>query len=319
MMREEDEIRVPIYLMTGFLESGKTSFLRFTIEQDYFYIPEKTLLIVCEEGEAEYDTETLKVANTVMEVVESEEEFTPELLAAMEIAHSPSRVIIEYNGMWQVSKLEEMKMPSGWGIVQHITTVDGSTFQMYMNNMKSLFMEMVRHADLVLFNRCREEDPLATYRRGIKVANQSAEVIFEDEEGEIDVFADSLPFDIDAPVIDIAPEDYGIWYVDAMDNPEKYENKVVKFKGRVIKPKDLSAKYFVPGRTAMTCCADDTTFIGYICKSSYASKIKAGQWVEVTAKVVVEKQSLYQGFGPVLYASHVEVCQPLEEEMVYFN
>ena len=41
-----DEIRVPIYLMTGFLESGKTSFLNFTIGQDYFYIEGRTLLIL---------------------------------------------------------------------------------------------------------------------------------------------------------------------------------------------------------------------------------------------------------------------------------
>lgn len=316
---QEEEIRVPIYLMTGFLESGKTSFLKFTIEQDYFYIQEKTLLILCEEGEAEYDPETLKMANTVVETIESFEELTPELLTAMDIAHNPARVIIEYNGMWQVSKLEEMKLPSGWGIAQHITTVDGSTFQMYMNNMKSLFMEMVRHADLVLFNRCKPQDPLATYRRGIKVANQSAEIIFEDEEGEIDVFADSMPFDIDAPVIEILPEDYGIWYVDALDHPDKYQDKIVKFKGRVMKSKNFAAKYFVPGRTAMTCCADDTTFIGYICKSPYASKLKAGEWVEVTAKVAVEHQSFYRGEGPVLYAQDVRSCEALEDEMVYFT
>ena len=316
---QEEEIRVPIYLMTGFLESGKTSFLRFTMEQDYFVIPERTLLIVCEEGETEYDREALALVNTVVEVVEDEAEFTPQLLNAMEIAYSPARVIIEYNGMWQVSRFEEMQLPAGWGIGQHITTVDGSTFQMYMTNMKSQFMDMVRHADMVLFNRCRPDDPLATYRRGIKVANQSAEVIFEDEEGEIDVFQDSMPFDMDAEVIEIAPEDYGIWYVDAMDHPDKYENKTVRFKGRVIKPKDLKAKYFVPGRMAMTCCADDTTFIGYICRSPYTSKLKAGQWVEVTAKIAVEQQKLYQGYGPVLYAEHVELCQPLEEEMVYFN
>lgn len=316
---QEDEIRVPIYLMTGFLESGKTSFLKFTIEQDYFMIPEKTLLILCEEGEAEYDKEALELANTVMEVVEREEDLTPQLLKAMDIAYSPARVIIEYNGMWQVNRFEEMELPSGWGIGQHITTVDGSTFEMYMANMKSQFMDMVRHADMVLFNRCRPGDPLASYRRGIKVANQSAEVIFEDEEGEIDVFQDSMPFDMDAEIIDIAPEDYGIWYVDAMDHPDKYEDKKVRFKGRVIKPKDLRSKYFVPGRMAMTCCADDTTFIGYVCKSPYTSKLKAGQWVEVTAKIAVEKQPLYHGFGPVLYAEHVEVCQPLEDEMVYFN
>lgn len=316
---QEEEVRVPIYLMTGFLESGKTSFLRFTIEQDYFAIPEKTLLILCEEGEEEYDPEILKSRNTVVEVVEEEEDLTPEYLMALDIAHNPGRVLIEYNGMWSVKRLEEMHFPSGWGIVQHITTVDGSTFQMYMNNMKSLFMEMVRHAELVLFNRCRQSDPLAAYRRSIKVVNQSSEIIFEDDEGEIDVFAESLPFDLDAPVIDILPEDYGIWYVDALDHPEKYEGKTVKFKGRVLKPTGINPKCFVPGRIAMTCCADDTTFIGYICKSSDASKLKADDWVEVTGIIAVEKQAAYHGYGPVIHAEKVEVCEPLEDEMVYFS
>lgn len=167
----------------------------------------------------------------------------------------------------------------------------------------------------------QKEDPLPTYRRGIKVANQRAEVIFEDEEGELgDIFQDEMPFDMNAPVIEILPEDYGIWFVDAMDHPENYEGKTVKFKARVMKPRGMGSKFFVPGRTAMTCCADDTTFLGYVCKSAYAPKLTPGEWVEVTAKVGIEKRNEYQGEeGIVLDAEHVEQCDPLEDEMVYFN
>lgn len=315
-----EEIRVPIYLISGFLESGKTSFLNFTLQQDYFYIEGKTLLILCEEGEEEYDMEALKLANTVVEIIEKEEDLTPERLMAMDIIHQPERVIMEYNGMWLVSKFEQMRLPEGWGIEQEITCVDASTFQMYMNNMKSIFMDMVRNADMVVFNRCNLEDPLPSYRRSIKVVNQSAEVIFEDEEGELeDIFQDEMPFDVNAPIIEILPEDYGIWFVDAMDNPDTYVGKTVRFKGRALKPRGMGSKFFVPGRTAMTCCADDTTFLGYVCKSGYAPKLREGQWVEVTAKVAFENRMEYQGEGIVLYADHVEPCAPLEEEMVYFN
>jgi len=315
-----EEIKVPIYLITGFLESGKTSFLSFTLQQDYFQVEGKTLLILCEEGEEEYDEEALKKSNTVVEVIDSEEELTPERLAAMDILHQPERVIIEYNGMWLVSKFEEMEKPAGWGVEQHITCVDASTFQVYMANMKSLFMDMVRNADMVIFNRCQEEDPLPSYRRSIKVVNQRAEIIFEDEEGELgDLFEDEMPFDIDAPVIEIQPEDYGIWFVDAMDNPEKYVGKTVRFKGRVMKPRGMGSKFFVPGRVAMTCCADDTTFLGYVCRSDNASHIKEGSWVEVTAKVAFENRTEYQGEGIVLYASDAKECEPLKDEMVYFN
>ena len=315
-----DEIRVPIYLITGFLESGKTTFLRFTLDQDYFQIDGKTLLILMEEGEEEYDTKALAKNNTVVEVVEKEEDLTTERLEAMEIIHQPDRVIIEYNGMWLVSKFYDMKLPFGWGVEQHITCVDGSTFQVYMANMKSIFMDMVKYTDMVVFNRCKREDPLANYRRSIKVSNQSAEVIFEDEEGEIDdIFGDQMPFDVNAPVIEIPPEDYGIWFVDAMDHPDTYVGKTVRFKGRVMKPRGMGSKFFVPGRIAMTCCADDTTFLGFVCKSAFAPKLKEKEWVEVTAKVAFERRMEYQGDGVVLYAENVTPCEPLEEEMVYFN
>ena len=315
-----DEIRVPIYLITGFLESGKTTFLRFTLDQDYFQIDGKTLLILMEEGEEEYDTKALAKNNTVIEVIEKEEDLTTERLEAMEIVHQPDRVIIEYNGMWLVSKFYDMKLPSGWGVEQQITCVDGSTFQVYMANMKSIFMDMVKYADMVVFNRCKKEDPLANYRRSIKVSNQSAEVILEDEEGEIDdIFGDQMPFDVNAPVIEIPPEDYGIWFVDAMDHPDTYVGKTVRFKGRVMKPRGMGSKFFVPGRIAMTCCADDTTFLGFVCKSAYAPKLNEKEWVEVTAKVAFERRMEYQGDGIVLYAENVTPCEPLAEEMVYFN
>ncbi|MGI6069493.1 MAG: GTP-binding protein [Blautia sp.] len=315
-----EEIRVPVYLMTGFLESGKTSFLNFTIAQDYFYIDGTTLLILCEEGEEEYDPQILKASHTVVEIIEKEEDLTTERLSAMEVLYQPERVIVEYNGMWLVSKLEQMQLPEGWGIEQHITTVDASTFPMYLNNMKSQFMDMVRNADMVVFNRCKQGDPLASYRRGIKVANQKVQIIFEDEEGEIDdIFDGEMPFDMNAPIIDIAPEDYGIWFVDAMDHPDHYEGKTVRFQGRVLKPRPISSQCFIPGRTAMTCCADDTTFIGFICKSADTPKFSKGDWVEVTAKIAVENQSAYRGYGPVLYAEKVTACEPLPEEMVYFN
>lgn len=315
-----NEIQVPIYLITGFLESGKTTFLDFTLQQEYFAIEGKTLLILCEEGEVEYDEEILKEHNTVVEIIESREDFNEERLMLMDILHKPERVVIEYNGMWLVSDLAKTKMPEGWGVEQQITCVDASTFQVYLNNMKSIFMDMVRTADLVIFNRCTEEDPLADYRRSIKVANQAAEVIFEDEEGELDqIFEEDLPYDLDAPIVDIAPEDYGIWFVDSMDNPERYVGKTVRFKARALHPRGMGSKYFVPGRTAMTCCADDTTFLGFVCRYAGAAHIKEGVWVEITAEMKLEERTEYQGEGIVLYAEMAEVCEPLPDEMVYFN
>ena len=177
---------VPVYLITGFLESGKTQFLDFTIHQSYFQIPDKTLLILCEEGEEEYDEESLKKMNTVIEIIEDPEDFNADTLQMLNKKHQPGRVLVEYNPLWSVDKFYQTDMPRYWDLAQHIVTVDASTFQIYMNNMKSLFMEMIRNADLVIFNRCQDEHPLANFRRSVKVVNSRAEVVFENEEGEID-------------------------------------------------------------------------------------------------------------------------------------
>lgn len=318
----EDEIDIPIYLITGFLESGKTTFINFTVAQEYFQIDEPTLLITTEEGEVEYDEKELLKYNTVLEVVENQEQFTPDYLKKLKRRYSPERVILEYNPLWSVKSLEEMEMPRGWGIVQEIVTVDASCFQIYMQNLslKSIFMEMVQHADMVMFNRCRPEDPLPSLRRSIKVVNPACDVLFENEEGEINnIFEDAMPYDLDADVIDIEDADYGIFYVDMEDHPERYRGKTVRFKGRVLKSEDAKAEFFVPGRMAMTCCADDTTFIGYICEFPKAKSLLMGQWVEVTAQVDWKYMPQYEGEGPVLIAKDIKSAKKPEVDLVYFN
>lgn len=310
---------VLVYLMTGFLDSGKTQFLNFTLKQDYFQIDGTTLLLLCEEGEEEYDSEELKKYNVVVETVDSQEDLTEEYLLELDIQYRPERVVIEYNGMWKVSDFESLRLPAGWGIEQKLTTVDASTFQMYLTNLKPLFVEMVRGAEMVLFNRCTDIKPLAGYRRSVKVVSPQAEVIFEDDEGEIEnIFQDDVPYDLNAPVIQVRPEDYGIWYVDVMENQEKYRGKTVEYTARVLKPKSFPSKLFFLGRMAMTCCADDTTFLGYICKSAYAPKLKAGQWVKIRAKVRYENLAMYHGSGPVLEAEYIETDDAIPD-LVYFN
>ena len=310
---------VLVYLMTGFLDSGKTQFLNFTLKQDYFQIDGTTLLLLCEEGEEEYDSEELKKYNVVVETVDSQEDLTEEYLLELDIQYRPERVVIEYNGMWKVSDFESLRLPAGWGIEQKLTTVDASTFQMYLTNLKPLFVEMVRGAEMVLFNRCTDIKPLAGYRRSVKVVSPQAEVIFEDDEGEIEnIFQDDVPYDLNAPVIQVRQEDYGIWYVDVMENQEKYRGKTVEYTARVLKPKSFPSKLFFLGRMAMTCCAGDTTFLGYICKSAYAPKLKAGQWVKIRAKVRYENLAMYHGSGPVLEAEYIETDDAIPD-LVYFN
>ena len=319
-MYEEDEVEIPIYLITGFLESGKTSFINFTVAQDYFQIDGPTLLITTEEGEVEYDEKELLKHNTVLEIVEGPEQFTLDYLKKLNRKYRPERIILEYNPLWSVKKLEEMELPRGWGIVQEIVTVDASCFQIYMQNMKSVFMEMAKNADMVMFNRCRPEDPLPAFRRSIKVVNQACDVLFENEEGEIDnIFEDQMPFDTDADVIEIDDADYGIWYVDMGDNPERYEGKTVHFRGMVLKSKDVGADFFVPGRMAMTCCAEDMTFLGFACVYDKIDLYQERDWVKVTAVVKKEYFADYEGEGPVLYAESVTKAKQPKEPVISFT
>lgn len=306
---------IPVYLITGFLESGKTTFLRETIEEDYFAIKGTTLLLVCEEGMEEYEPDALEANGTVMEVIEEEEDFTEEKLLSLEFAYKPERILIEYNGMWNVRNL---KLPSHWELQQQITFIDASTFSVYFTNMKSLLAEMLRKSELVIFNRCGGIEELSVYRRNVKAVNQRAQVVFEDAEDETvdQITEEDLPYDMKAPVIEIAEEDFGIWYIDAMENTQRYEGKTVRFKGMVLKPGGFPKNYFVPGRMAMTCCAEDIAFLGFVCKSRESRRLSNKEWVKVTAEVKNEYWEDYNGKGPVLYAVEIEASSPAEEEVL---
>ncbi len=306
----DDEI-MPVFLINGFLEAGKTEFLSFTMEQEYFQTEGKTLLIVCEEGETEYEQELLKDSRTSVVYVDELGQISPERLTELELLYNPERVLIEWNGMWNQ---DDLKLPKDWVIYQQITIVDMSTFELYVKNMKSLLAAMVRGSELVICNRCDGIEDLERYKRMLKSMNTKCEIVFEDENGEIDELSEEdLPYDLSDDVIEIGPDAYGIWYIDCMDKPERYVGKIVEFTAMVLKSPEFPKNYFVPGRMAMTCCAEDMTFLGYICKAKEARHLETRQWVKVRARVELEFWKDYHGEGPVLYAENVEPAQPIED------
>lgn len=306
----------PVYIINGFLESGKTEFITYTLAQPYFQIRGKTLLILCEEGEKEYDADLLKQSRTELVLIEAEEEFTTGRLIELEKKYKPERIIIEYNGMWNY---KEMKLPWHWKIEQQITTIDASTFPMYFTNMKSLLAEQIRKSELIIFNRCDGVGDLSSYKRNIKAINQKAEIVFEDANGEInEIMEEDLPYDLKAPVIELNNEGYGIWYLDSLDHLERYEGKTVRFTAMVLKPEQFPHNYFVPGRMAMTCCAEDMAFLGYACEYDQTDALTNKQWVKVTARVEKEYFADYQGEGPVLHALNVEPAKAPKEEVISF-
>ncbi len=306
-----DDDVMPLFLINGFLEAGKTQFLQFTMEQEYFQAEGKTLLIVCEEGDTEYDVNLLNRTKTSVVYVDSLEELTPARLEELELLYNPERVLMEWNGMWNQ---DELKLPKDWTVYQQVTIIDGSTFDLYVKNMKPLLGAMVRNSELIICNRCDDVEDLEGYRRTLLAMNNQAEIVFEDAEGEITEISEAdLPYDMSADVIEIKPEAYGIWYIDCMDKPDRYRGKTVEFTGMVLKSKNFPKNYFVPGRMAMTCCEADMTFLGYVCKAREARLLETKQWVKVRARIEYEEWQDYGGVGPVLYADSVEQTEPIKD------
>lgn len=308
----------PVYIINGFLESGKTEFISYTLSQPYFQTRGTTLLILCEEGETEYDEDILKRSRTIVEVVDEEGQMTAANMIELEKKYKPERIIIEYNGMWNFKNL---KMPWHWKVEQQITTIDASTFQNYYTNMRSLLAEMIRKSELIIFNRCDGlTDQLGSFKRNVKAVNPQAEIIFEDKDGEVSqIFEEDLPYDLKEEKLDLDDYGYGIFYLDAMDNLDRYLDKTIRFKAMVLKPENSNDEYFVPGRMAMTCCADDMAFLGYACKYDRCSELGNKDWVEVTATVHREFWRDYNGEGAVLHAVSVEPTKKPKDEILNFS
>lgn len=316
-MAQEEEYQIPIFLINGQLDSGKTRFIQDTIAMGQFAEAKNKLLIVCEEGEEEYSEKLLK-DNGVDMVVLEKEELTEEKLNELDKEYDPCIVIVEYNGMWDPALIMATAKPRGWDIYQSITLVDAASFNLQWNNMRSIVAETVKYADMVIFNRCKSGMDLGSYRRSMRALNNTLQIVFEDDKGEMMSIAEQLPYDVNADVIEIDDADYGIWYMDVSERPDVYVGKKVRFKGQVLKNKYFKDKNFVPGRKVMTCCAEDTQFIGYISFYNDIASLENRQWITVTATVKVEFQMAYKKKGPVLYVEKVEPAEPPVEEMVYF-
>ena len=311
---------IPVYIFMGFLESGKTMFANDTLLEKKFTEGDKTLLLVCEEGVQEYDEEELKKNNIYMEVLE-EADLETEYLLNLQDKYSPEHVVIEYNGMWKLDKLFETRVPKGWTVVQVITMVNASTFPNYLTNMRTIMMEQLSSADMIIFNRCDENTNKAECKKTVITVNQRASIIFENKNGdvELDEVTLDLPYDIEADVIHIEDKDFGIFYIDAADNPSKYIGKTVEFTGMVYKPKEYKENAFVPGRFAMTCCIDDIAFIGFKCEFKKTNLLEDKEWVKVRAIVKSEFYPDFQKDGPVLDAIKVKPTKAPKESIVYFN
>ena len=322
--------QIPVYLFVGQLESGKTKFIQETMEDPQFDSGDKTLLLVCEDGEEEYDPDRFAFGGVHVARLEDKSELTRENLAALEQKSGCGRVIIEYNGMWLVQDLYDA-LPDNWLIYQCLATADGSTLKTYAgdNAMRALLLDKLRGSELLVVNRAEhlnDDESRQLVHKLVRQASRRCDIAYEFADGSVayDDIPDPLPFDVNAEVIDIPAEFFGVWYMDCMDDPNKYAGKTVKFLAQVCQTPRAGKNSFVPGRFAMTCCIQDIQFVGFPCKYDGYKALEQRSWITLTAKVNVKYHPIYQGqtpaaTGPVLTALAVEPAEAPRDDVVMFS
>ncbi len=313
-------MKIPVFICTGFLDSGKTTLVKETLMEQEWIEPGPTVLIVCEEGEIEYEEEYLEEKEIILKKVKSFSELNVAFFKQCEKTYWPSQVIIEYNGMWKLEDLLNLRFPRNWELQGIYSTVNGTTLDMFLKNMRNLLMEQLTESELIVVNRCPDGIDRSGFRRALKVQNPMAQLIFEGMDGKIiRPSAEDLPYDVKADKIVVEDEDFGIWYVDAADHPELYEHKVIEFKAQLFRPKGMGNDMFVPVRKIMTCCADDMKFYGYPCKIGHEMEIEKKKWMKIRARLEFESFMDMGDMQPVLYLVDMESAEKPKEEVVYLG
>ena len=312
--------QIPVYAFTGFLDSGKTKFIQQTLEDPRFNAGERTLLLVFEEGEEEYDFSTYPHQNVYLEVLD-QQTVSPKELQALAKKYKAQRVVAELNGMQQVGDLY-MRFPENWVLAQEVMFADSTTIMAYNANMRNLVMDKLVGAQMVVFNRLEPGADVMPFHKLARAASRRIDILYDYTDGhtQFDEIEDPLPFDINAPVIEVRDEDYALWYRDVSEEPEKYEGKTVRFKAQVAMLRRDKDGMFAPGRFVMTCCVEDIQFCGIPCRYAQSAALTSRSWVMVTAKISAEKHKLYKGeTGPILTALEVVTgAEPAEPDVATF-
>lgn len=313
-----DEISV--YLFLGFLESGKTKFIQETLEDPRMENGERTMLLICEEGEEEYDPHLFKVKNVVAVTLESAEELTLENLEALTKKHDPQRIVVEYNGSWLLQQFFDA-MPESWVINQMMTFFDAGTFLNYNRNMRQLVFDKIQMTQMVVFNRFKPDMDKLDFHKIVRGVSRRPDIVYEYLGGkaEFDEIEDPLPFDKKASLITVEDRDFAWFYRDIAENTMDYVGKRVKFKGMAALSKKVPQGYIVLGRHIMTCCEADIAYDGFAVKlNGKAEGVQTRDWLTLTAKILYEYNSVYRAKGPVFVAEKIERAEPPEQQVVTY-
>ena len=306
--------KIPVFFINGMLDSGKTTFIIDTLENDIKERKAKTLLLVCEEGEVEYEEELLTRTNTYKLVFESQEEWDYKLVEKLIKQEKPDRVVIEMNGMWDLKMLQ---FPRIIEIVQLITFIDGSTFSVYFNNMRQKFNDMIKQSHVVCFTKVDGPEVLAPYQTALKLINNNCEYMIMDENLRAqDAFEEPLPYDIEQDVIKIEERDYGTFYIDTFDHKERYDGKTVEYDIMVVLSEKLPPNSFIAGRFTMNCCADDIQLFGFLANNTLNKPLKDRQWIHMVAKISYEWSEEYNEEELVLKPISIDLIEGPKDKVL---
>jgi len=312
-------MEVPVYVFTGFLDSGKTTFLQSTLEDKRFNNGERTLVLLCEEGDCELDASRFSGKNVTVEVIHDPSVFTADYLQSLLKSCRAQRVMVEYNGMWLLNDFYS-NLPKGWIVYQEMMFADATTFAMFNTNMRNLTVDKIQGAQLIAFNRCTKGFDKMALHKIVRGVSRGVDIVYDygGDDVEYDDIEDPLPFDKSAELIEIEDRDYALWYRDLSEELSTYDHKTVKFKGQVVIDGSIPKDCFIVGRPIMTCCVDDIKFGGLVCEWSRCEGLCNRTWVSVTAKISVRKHPCYGRIGPVLSGIEVVSVEPVEEPVATF-
>lgn len=309
----------PLYLVSGFLDSGKTSFIKETLLNPNFNEGERTMIIAIEEGDIEYDKTFLDEVNAYVIYFDSIKDLTLEVMQNLDKTYSFERIFLECNGMEdEASFLEENGLIDTWELAQSLCLVDASVFKLQNLNLRQFMYNHIRIAECLIFNRFDDDNDYIYLRNNVKAINPRVEIIVEDVNNMIVEFDDQDIFDLSSGELNISDIDYGMWYMDAANNSEKYENIKISLRMKFIEDLPQYENALIMGREAMVCCADDITDVGLTVIGVNKKEISKDKFYEVSGVIhCIDDEEGYKTC--LLYASKIKECEAPKDELVYFN
>ncbi len=306
----------PIYIFEGFLDAGKTSAIIESMYDPYFNDGSKTLLIVFEDGEITYNDKFKKYTNSEI-LFENLIDFNLNRMQEIEDNYEFNRIIIEFNGMDNIVEFINKGFIKAWELAEVMCFINTKTFNLFFTNMQQLVYNQIKVADVVIFNRYTDENK-RYFRNNLKAINPNVQIVYENMDREIIPEKLDDLFDLSSDQIKINDLDYGLWYMDALDNPNKYENKKITINVKLLQDIKEYPKAAIFGRQAMVCCADDLAPIGITCINIDKKQLQENQYYNISG--IIHLLNDEQGNKTcVLYVDEFKKGETPNEEFVMFK